>query len=180
MEKNSMGNRIEIGSLKIDEDLYALVRDEIAPDTGVEADAFWKAFGDIVAAFAPENEALLEKRDALQQQIDAWHLARKDQPLDGEAYAAFLTDIGYLLPEGRDFTVITEDVDTEISLISGPQLVVPTDNARYALNAANARWGSLYDALYGTDVIDESDGLHEVLPITRSEVRESSHTPSSF
>ena len=154
-----MGNRIEIGSLKIDEDLYALVRDEIAPDTGIEADAFWKAFGDIVAAFAPENEALLEKRDALQQQIDAWHLARKDQPLDGEAYAAFLTDIGYLLPEGRDFTVITEDVDTEISLISGPQLVVPTDNARYALNAANARWGSLYDALYGTDVIDESDGV---------------------
>ena len=153
-----MGNRIEIGNLRIDEDLYALVRDEIAPGTGVEADAFWKAFGDIVAAFAPENKALLEKRDTLQQQIDAWHLARKDEPLDGEAYSAFLTDIGYLLPEGRDFTVITEDVDTEISLISGPQLVVPTDNARYALNAANARWGSLYDALYGTDVIDESDG----------------------
>lgn len=153
-----MGNRIEIGNLKIDADLYALVRDEIAPDTGVEADAFWKALGDIVAAFAPENKALLEKRDTLQQQIDAWHLARKDEPLDGEAYSAFLTEIGYLLPEGRDFTVITEDVDVEISLISGPQLVVPTDNARYALNAANARWGSLYDALYGTDVIDESDG----------------------
>ena len=153
-----MGNRIEIGNLRIDEDLYALVRDEIAPGTGVEADAFWKALGDIVAAFASENKALLEKRDTLQQQIDEWHLARKDEPLDGEAYSAFLTDIGYLLPEGRDFTVITEDVDTEISLISGPQLVVPTDNARYALNAANARWGSLYDALYGTDVIDESDG----------------------
>ena len=153
-----MGNRIEIGNLRIDEDLYALVRDEIAPGTGIEPDAFWKAFGDIVAAFAPENKSLLEKRDTLQQQIDAWHLARKDEPLDGEAYSAFLTDIGYLLPEGRDFTVITEDVDTEISLISGPQLVVPTDNARYALNAANARWGSLYDALYGTDVIDESDG----------------------
>ncbi len=153
-----MGNRIEIGSLNIDEDLYALVRDEIAPGTGIEADAFWKALGDIVAEFAPENKTLLEKRDALQQQIDDWHLARKGDPIDGEAYKAFLTDIGYLLPEGRDFTVITEDVDTEISLISGPQLVVPTDNARYALNAANARWGSLYDALYGTDVIDESDG----------------------
>ena len=153
-----MGNRIEVGNLKIDEDLYALVRDEIAPGTRIEPDAFWKAFGDIVAAFAPENRALLDKRDALQQQIDAWHLARKGEPIDGEAYAKFLTDIGYLLPEGRDFTVITEDVDTEISLISGPQLVVPTDNARYALNAANARWGSLYDALYGTDVIDESDG----------------------
>ena len=153
-----MGNRIEIGSLSVDEDLYALVRDEIAPGTGIEADAFWKALGDIVAEFAPENKTLLEKRDALQQQIDDWHLARKGDPIDGEAYKAFLTEIGYLLPEGRDFTVITEDVDTEISLISGPQLVVPTDNARYALNAANARWGSLYDALYGTDVIDESDG----------------------
>ena len=154
-----MGNRIEIGNLRIDGDLYALVRDEIAPGTGIESDTFWKALGDIVAAFAPENKRLLEKRDVLQQQIDAWHLARnKDEPLDGEAYKAFLTDIGYLLPEGRDFTVITEDVDIEISLISGPQLVVPTDNARYALNAANARWGSLYDALYGTDVIDESDG----------------------
>ena len=153
-----MGNRIEIGSLRIDEDLYALVRDEIAPGTGIEADAFWKALSDIVTEFAPENKALLEKRDALQQQIDDWHLARKGDSIDGEEYKAFLTDIGYLLPEGRDFTVITEDVDTEISLISGPQLVVPTDNARYALNAANARWGSLYDALYGTDVIDESDG----------------------
>ena len=153
-----MGNRIAIGNLRIDEDLYALVRDEIAPGTGIEADAFWKAFDDVVAAFAPENRSLLEKRDSLQQQIDAWHLARKDEPIDGEAYAAFLTDIGYLLPEGRDFTVITEDVDVEIAFIAGPQLVVPVDNARYALNAANARWGSLYDALYGTDVIDESDG----------------------
>ena len=153
-----MGNRIAIGNLRIDENLYALVRDEIAPGTGIEADAFWKAFDDIVAAFAPENRVLLEKRDSLQQQINAWHLARKGEPLDSEAYAAFLTDIGYLLPEGSDFTVITEDVDVEIAFISGPQLVVPVDNARYALNAANARWGSLYDALYGTDVIDESDG----------------------
>ena len=153
-----MGNRIEIGNLRIDEDLYILVRDEIAPGTGVEAEAFWKAFDDIVAAFAPENKTLLEKRDSLQQQIDAWHLSRKGERLDGEVYAAFLRDIGYLLPEGRDFTVITEDVDIEIAFISGPQLVVPVDNARYALNAANARWGSLYDALYGTDVIDEADG----------------------
>ena len=153
-----MGNRIEIGNLRIDEDLYLLVRDEITPGTGIDADAFWKAFDDIVAAFAPENKSLLEKRDSLQEQIDAWHLARKGQPLDSAAYSAFLTDIGYLLPEGRDFTVITEDVDVEIAFIAGPQLVVPVDNARYALNAANARWGSLYDALYGTDVIDESDG----------------------
>ena len=114
-----MGNRIDIGNLRIDEDLYALVRDEIAPGTGIAADAFWKALGDIVAAFAPENRALLDTRDALQQQIDAWHLARQGESIDGEAYKAFLTDIGYLLPEGRDFTVITEDVDIEISLISG-------------------------------------------------------------
>ncbi len=153
-----MANRIEIGNLRIDEDLYALVRDQIAPGTGIEADAFWKALSDIVTEFAPENKALLEKRDALQRQIDAWHQARRGDSIDREAYKAFLTEIGYLLPEGRDFTVITEDVDVEISLISGPQLVVPTDNARYALNASNARWGSLYDALYGTDVIDESDG----------------------
>ena len=153
-----MGNRIEIGQLRIDEGLYTLVRDEIAPGTGIAAEAFWKALDDIIAALAPENRELLEKRDTLQAQIDAWHLARKDEPLDAAAYKAFLMEIGYLLPESPPFTVITEDVDIEISLISGPQLVVPTDNARYALNAANARWGSLYDALYGTDVIDEADG----------------------
>ena len=153
-----MENRIEIGSLKIDKDLYALVQDEIAPDTGIDTDTFWKAFDEIVKDLAPENRLLLKKRDTLQQQIDAWHLERKDEPLDYKAYSAFLTDIGYLVPEGEDFNVTTENVDLEIALISGPQLVVPVDNARYALNATNARWGSLYDALYGTDVIDETDG----------------------
>ena len=172
MEKRLWEIGLKSGIIKIDEDLYALVRDEIAPGTGVEADNFWKALSDIVREFAPENKALLEKRDSLQQQIDAWHLARKGESIDPEEYKTFLTDIGYLLPEGRDFTVITEDVDIEISLISGPQLVVPTDNARYALNAANARWGSLYDALYGTDVIDESDGAtirHDLQPNPRCE-----------
>ena len=153
-----MGNRIAIGNLKVDKGLYALVRDEIAPGTGIEADAFWKAFSDIVTAMAPENRALLDKRDAIQQQIDAWHLARKGEPMDSEAYAAFLSEIGYLIPEGEEFRVTTENVDAEIATISGPQLVVPTDNARYALNAANARWGSLYDAFYGTDVISEANG----------------------
>lgn len=153
-----MGNRIAIGNLKVDKGLYALVRDEIAPGTGIEADAFWKAFSDIVTAMAPENRGLLDKRDAIQQQIDAWHLARKGEPMDSEAYSAFLSEIGYLVPEGDEFRVATENVDAEIATISGPQLVVPTDNARYALNAANARWGSLYDALYGTDVISEEDG----------------------
>ncbi len=153
-----MQNRVEIGSLKIDQDLYALVRDEIAPGTGIDANSFWDAFDKIVEEFAPENRLLLEKRNSLQQQIDSWHLERKGEPIDHETYSAFLTEIGYLVPEGDDFIVTTEDVDLEIALIAGPQLVVPVDNARYALNATNARWGSLYDALYGTDVIDETDG----------------------
>ena len=153
-----MGNRIAIGNLKVDEGLYALVRDEIAPGTGIEADAFWEAFSDIVEAMAPANRSLLNERDALQEELDAWHLAYKGEPIDSKAYAAFLAEIGYLLPEGEDFRVTTENVDAEIATLSGPQLVVPTDNARYALNAANARWGSLYDALYGTDVISEEDG----------------------
>ncbi len=153
-----MGNRIAIGNLNVDEGLYALVRDEIAPGTGIEADAFWKAFSDIVTAMASENRALLDKRDALQQQLDAWHLARQGELLDSATYSAFLSEIGYLLPEGEDFCVTTENVDAEIATLSGPQLVVPTDNARYALNAANARWGSLYDAFYGTDVISEANG----------------------
>ena len=153
-----MGNRIAIGNLNVDEGLYALVKDEIAPGTGIEADAFWKAFSDIVTAMASENRALLDKRDALQQQLDAWHLARQGEPIDSAAYAAFLSEIGYLVPEGEDFCVTTENVDAEIATLSGPQLVVPTDNARYALNAANARWGSLYDAFYGTDVISEANG----------------------
>ena len=153
-----MENRIEIGNLKIDKDLYTLVEDEIAPGTGIDADTFWKAFDEIVKDLAPENLSLLEKRDTLQKQIDTWHLEHKDKPLDYEAYAAFLADIGYLVPESEDFIVTTENVDLEIALIAGPQLVVPVDNARYALNATNARWGSLYDALYGTDVIPETDG----------------------
>lgn len=153
-----MENRIGIGNLKIDQGLYVLVRDEIAPGTGIDSDSFWEAFDKIVEEFAPENWLLLEKRDTLQQQIDAWHLEHKGKPIDHEAYSAFLTDIGYLVAEGDNFIVTTEDVDWEIALIAGPQLVVPVDNARYALNATNARWGSLYDALYGTDVIDETDG----------------------
>ncbi|MDE0482767.1 MAG: malate synthase G [Candidatus Poribacteria bacterium] len=153
-----MENLIGIGNLKIDQGLYVLVRDEIAPGTGIDSDLFWTAFDEIVKEFAPENRLLLEKRDTLQQQIDTWHLEHKNEPIDHEAYSAFLTDIGYLVSEGDDFIVTTEDVDLEIALIAGPQLVVPVDNARYALNATNARWGSLYDALYGTDVIDETDG----------------------
>ncbi len=153
-----MEKRIDVGNLKIDRELYALVRDEIAPGTGIDADEFWKAFDAIVTDFAPENRSLLDKRDKIQEQIDTWHLEHKDEPFEIEAYSTFLNEIGYLLPEGDDFNVTTTHVDAEIASIAGPQLVVPLDNARYALNATNARWGSLYDALYGTDVINESDG----------------------
>ncbi len=153
-----MANRIEVGQLKIDEGLYRLVQDEIASGTGVEADAFWASLGEIVADLAPKNRALLNKRDALQQRIDEWYLSTKGEPVEPNEYEEFLAEIGYLLPEGGDFQATTTNVDPEIAEISGPQLVVPVDNARYALNAANARWGSLYDALYGTNVISDEDG----------------------
>ena len=153
-----MYKRINIGNLKIDEELYTLVQDEIAPGTGINVDTFWKEFDSIVTDFAPENRALLQKRETLQQQIDTWHLEHKNETIDFVLYSTFLKEIGYLLPEGDDFKVTTENVDVEIASIAGPQLVVPVDNARYALNATNARWGSLYDALYGADVIDESEG----------------------
>ena len=154
-----MADMVEIGGLKIDQRLYDLVKDEIAPGTGVNPDNVWTALGQIVADLGPKNRQLLEKRDDLQQRIDAWHLTRTGQPIDVAASKAFLVKIGYLLPEGPDFQVTTTNVDPEIAEVAGPQLVVPVDNARYALNAANARWGSLYDALYGTDVIPEAGSL---------------------
>jgi malate synthase len=156
-----MAEWVDIGNLRVNEELFALVRDEIAPGTGVEPDAFWKAFGKIVKDLAPKNRWLLDKRNALQRQIDAWCLTRKGQSLKIDEYRGFLNEIGYLVPEGEDFRISTAKVDREITKVSGPQLVVPLDNARYALNAANARWGSLYDALYGTDVIPESDGAEK-------------------
>jgi malate synthase len=147
--------------LRIDEELYALVRDEIAPGTGIEPDAFWADLGKIVHDLGPTNLRLLEKRRQLQCQIDSWCLDHRGRPFNVTEYQAFLETIGYLVPQGEDFRVATENVDSEIATVSGPQLVVPLDNARYALNAANARWGSLYDALYGTDVIAEDDGAEK-------------------
>ena len=147
---------VAVGKLNVDAELYALVKDEIAPDTGVDAEAFWHGLEGIVRDLGPENRRLLEKRDVLQAKIDAWHEGRES--IDGEAYRTFLQEIGYLLPEGDHFQVLTNGVDPEVATVAGPQLVVPVDNARYCLNAANARWGSLYDALYGTDVIPEDDG----------------------
>ena len=156
-----MAKRIEIAGLKIDERLYRLVRDEIAPGTGVRADGFWKSLAEIVRDLGPKNRALLAKRDRLQEQIDQWHRARTGQPFNVKESAAFLKEIGYLIPEGKNFKITTANVDAEIAEIAGSQLVVPLDNARYALNAANARWGSLYDALYGTNVIPEDDGAEK-------------------
>ena len=153
-----MDKIIEVGGLKVDERLVRLVRDEIAPGTGVEPSAFWTSLGRIVKDLAPKNRELLEKRDTLQKKIDSWHLARKGRTIDKEEYRKFLTEIGYLVPEGEKFSVSTTNVDAELAQVSGPQLVAPLDNARFALNAANARWGSLYDTLYGTNVIPEEKG----------------------
>jgi malate synthase len=157
----TMASRVEVGGLKIDERLYRLVRDEIAPGTGVKVERFWKSLGAIMRDLGPKNRALLAKRERLQQQIDEWHLAHFGQPFDLPVYAAFLQEIGYLVPEGKRFKISTANVDPEIATIAGAQLVVPLDNARYALNAANARWGSLYDALYGNNVIAEEDGAEK-------------------
>jgi malate synthase len=153
-----MSTRIQIAGLQIAKPLYDLVRDDIAPGTGIAADKAWQGFSDIVHELTPRNRALLSKRDELQARIDAWHLERKGKRHDAAAYKQYLYDIGYLLPEGEAFSIGTDNVDDEIASIAGPQLVVPVNNARYALNAANARWGSLFDALYGTDVISEEDG----------------------
>lgn len=146
-------------TLRVASSLADLVEREIAPGTGVDTDAVWRHFAAILAELGPVNRALLAERDRLQQQIDSWHQERRGLPLDPAEYRAFLTGIGYLREEGPDFTIDTGNVDPEIATIAGPQLVVPVMNGRFALNAANARWGSLYDALYGTDAIPQTGDL---------------------
>ena len=153
-----MSKRIECAGLQIDEALHSLLVQEIAPGTGIDPDHFWQGVADVWASLGPENKRLLAERETLQAQIDDWHRAHKGDAFDAGAYEAFLREIGYLHPEPAPFSITTDNVDPEIASIAGPQLVVPVMNARYALNAANARWGSLYDALYGTDAIPEEDG----------------------
>ena len=147
----------QIGELQVAAELREFIEKEALPGTGIEPDQLWSALDAILHDLAPRNRELLKKRDDLQARIDAWYGDHRSRPIDLEEYKSFLREIGYLLPEGGDFQVSTANVDPEISTIAGPQLVVPVMNARYALNAANARWGSLYDALYGTDAIPSDD-----------------------
>jgi|TARA_R110000796_G_scaffold227766_4_gene344655 malate synthase len=153
-----MTERVQVGSLQVAKVLHDFINQQAIPGSGVDAEAFWAGFDTLVNDLAPKNKALLAKRDALQAKIDSWHQARAGQPHNAAEYKAFLLEIGYLLPEPEDFQATTANVDEEIAQLAGPQLVVPVMNARFALNAANARWGSLYDALYGTDAISEADG----------------------
>ncbi|MGE8393370.1 MAG: malate synthase G [Pseudomonas sp.] len=156
-----MTEHVQVGGLQVAKVLFDFVNNEAIPGTGVNAEQFWVGAEKIINDLAPKNKALLAKRDALQAQIDAWHQARQGQAHDAVAYKAFLQDIGYLLPEAADFQASTQNVDDEIARMAGPQLVVPVMNARFALNASNARWGSLYDALYGTDAISEAGGAEK-------------------
>jgi malate synthase len=151
-------DRIEAAGLSVAKPLFDFVNDAAIPGTGLSADAFWRGFAGLLASFAPRNRALLDTRDRLAAQIDAWHASRRGQQIDVEEYTEFLRSIFYLVPEPPMVAITTANVDDEIARIAGPQLVVPITNARYALNAANARWGSLYDALYGTDAIPETGG----------------------
>lgn len=153
VDNRSLPDRVDRQGLHVAKELATFLEAEALPGTGIDAERFWTGCSTLVHEFGPRNAALLRRREDLQAQINAWHIAHRNQPHDREAYKAFLEEIGYLVAEGDPFTIETSNVDPEIALVPGPQLVVPVTNARFALNAANARWGSLYDVLYGTDVM---------------------------
>jgi malate synthase len=153
-----MNKRVIKHGYKVAEPLYNLLEHEVLPGTGINNDNFWQSLAQVFDEFIPKNSALLATRKSLQNQIDTWHLSANNQPFNQAKYQAFLTDIGYIVAEKQDFSISTSNVDEEVATVAGPQLVVPLMNARFALNAANARWGSLYDALYGSDVISSEDG----------------------
>ncbi|MDX1633711.1 MAG: malate synthase G [Marinobacter sp.] len=156
-----MTERVQVGGLQVAKVLLDFINNEAIPGTGIDADKLWSEFDAIVHELAPRNRELLAKRDDIQAKMDQWYRDHKGQPINMNDYKSFLTDIGYLVKEPEDFSVTTANVDPEVATMAGPQLVVPVMNARFALNAANARWGSLYDALYGTDVLSEEDGAEK-------------------
>ncbi len=153
-----MRDHQDVGGLKVARPLYDFITEEALPGTGITAASFWAGFEKLIDEFAPQIQAHMQLRDALQSKIDDYHVSHRGLPFDPVDYEKFLREIGYLVPEPPDFSIATENVDDEIALVPGPQLVVPVSNARYVLNAANARWGSLYEALYGTDAISSADG----------------------
>ena len=159
-----MSSRVKNGNLDVSPELDSFLRNEVLPGLDIEPDQFWNSFETVLTEFAERNKSLLDKREDIQKQIDDWHLARKGSDHNHEEYLNFLKDIGYLLDEGDDFEITTQNVDDEIKTVAGAQLVVPVMNARFALNATNARWGSLYDALYGTDMISEQGGAERSGP----------------
>ena len=159
-----MSERITHGSLKVSQELDNFLTDELLPGLDISPDAFWESFERVLDEFGPRNKELLAKRTEIQKTIDNWHISRKGSPHNHDEYVNFLKEIGYLLEEGDDFEITTQNVDEEIALVAGAQLVVPIMNARFSLNATNARWGSLYDALYGTDMISEEEGAEKSGP----------------
>ena len=159
-----MSERVKHGNLQVSHELDSFLKNEVLPGIDVEVDSFWSAFEKILQEFSGRNKALLDKRKEIQKQIDEWHISRKGEPHNQEEYIEFLKKIDYLIDEGEDFEITTTNVDSEIREVAGAQLVVPVMNARFSLNAANARWGSLYDALYGTDMISEEGGAERSGP----------------
>ena len=159
-----MSDRITHGSLKVSQELDNFLTDELLPGLDISPDAFWESFERVLDEFGPRNKELLAKRTEIQKTIDNWHISKKGSPHNHDEYVNFLKEIGYLLEEGDDFEITTQNVDEEIALVAGAQLVVPIMNARFSLNATNARWGSLYDALYGTDMISEEEGAEKSGP----------------